>query len=43
MEKDQLIKTLNEAEEHIFKARNLLYGVYKEIEEKKKKVVKNDI
>ena len=40
MEKDQLIKKFNEIEEHIFKARNELYGIYKEIEEQKKKVIK---
>ena len=42
MEKDQLTKTFDEIEGHIFKARNLLYGIYKEIEEQKKKVIKND-
>jgi len=41
MEKDQLIKTLNEAEEHIFKARRILYDIYKEIEDKKRKVEKD--
>jgi len=38
MQKDQLIKKLDEAEESILKARGLLYDIYKEIENQKKKV-----
>lgn len=40
MEKDQLIKKLDEAKEHILTARGLLYDLYDEIEKIEKKVIK---
>ena len=42
MQKDQLIKKLNEAKEHLLKARGLLYDIFKEIEQLEKKVIKSE-
>jgi len=42
MEEDQLIKTLEEAEQHILKARNLLYNIFKDIEKREKDAKKKE-
>ena len=42
MQKDQLIKKLNEAKEHLFTARLEFYEAIKVIENLEKKVIKDD-